>query len=507
MLYGGLEDMNEVQINKLLKFYKERYYDIQEQESYKWEALQHFQKVWDIDAADFSAMLENALSKNYNLGSSQRYNAHKGIIMGARKEPESIRQLFRDLYDESCDVEERISYFKESVAEILQSCGEYKELNKQDVRAIVLYLTLRYPNHYYLYKYDMFTNFADFVDSGPVLGNDIQRALTYFKVCDELRKMIIQDDEIIKLYQDRRNKYGDTEYHMLVQDIIYSVCYYQQPQKLKHTVEMSVAKNNYEFVKPDDAKTGEFGSWKIINDNTIVKETNESFFNTNQTDIPRDVCWFFEAKDLTHYEKFSIKIYYDRKKYDAYIEKGEGSLETLMVWNIDLSEEFRKYLKETSFYPYCMFTRSGEKQYEVSIMTGTKKRLEKALDETYSDEEREEHARKIDSESLNWIVKNRTNTIPKKKSVTVQQVARDPYIAEYAKRRANGMCQLCMKPAPFNKANGNPYLESHHIIWLSEGGEDSIENTVALCPNCHRKMHIVNLPEDVQRLKERNKVI
>jgi len=24
---------------------------------------------------------------------------------------------------------------------------------------------------------------------------------------------------------------------------------------------------------------------------------------------------------------------------------------------------------------------------------------------------------------------------------------------------------------------------------LSEGGEDTLENAIALCPNCHRKMH------------------
>ena len=498
--------MNKVKLNKLLKFYKERYYDIQEEELHKWEALHHFQKVWDIDVADFPAMLDNALSKAKKLGSAKGYNPLKGIIMGARKEPESIRQLFHDLYDESCDVEERISYFKESVAEILPACGGYTKVHRQDVRAIVLYLTLRYPNQYYIYKYGVFKNFADLVDLEPVPNNDILRALTYFKVCDEIRKMIIQDEEIIKLYQDRRNKYGDTEYHMLVQDIIYSLTYYKQPSKLKHT-EMSVAKSNYEFMKPNDAKTGKFGSWQIINNNTIVKETNDNFFNTNQTVIPREICWFFEAKDLTHSEKFIIKIYYDRKKFDAYIVKGEGSAETLMVWNSDLSEELREYLKETPFYPYCMFARSGEKKYEISMMLGTKKRLAKALDEKHSDEEREEHARQIDFESLVDIVKNRTDTIPKMKKVTVQQVVRDPYIAEYAKRRANGVCQLCMRSAPFKKTNGDPYLESHHIIWLSEGGTDSVENTVALCPNCHKKMHVVNLPEDVQRLMERNKVI
>jgi len=32
-------------------------------------------------------------------------------------------------------------------------------------------------------------------------------------------------------------------------------------------------------------------------------------------------------------------------------------------------------------------------------------------------------------------------------------------------------------------------LELHHIIPLSEGGEDTIENSVLLCPNCHRLEH------------------
>ena len=82
---------------------------------------------------------------------------------------------------------------------------------------------------------------------------------------------------------------------------------------------------------------------------------------------------------------------------------------------------------------------------------------------------------------------------------------RNAYVSEYAKRRANGYCQLCESPAPFNDSHGNPYLETHHIIWLSKGGRDSIENTVALCPNCHRKMHVLNNQPDVQALIEKVK--
>jgi 5-methylcytosine-specific restriction endonuclease McrA len=69
--------------------------------------------------------------------------------------------------------------------------------------------------------------------------------------------------------------------------------------------------------------------------------------------------------------------------------------------------------------------------------------------------------------------------------------------------RNSATCQLCDKPAPFKNKENDPYLESHHIVWLSNGGDNIVENTIALCPNCHRKMHIVNSEEDIKKLKKR----
>ena len=78
----------------------------------------------------------------------------------------------------------------------------------------------------------------------------------------------------------------------------------------------------------------------------------------------------------------------------------------------------------------------------------------------------------------------------KKIKVYSTQFVRDPYVSEYVKKKANGICQDCKQPAPFiNKKTGEPYLETHHIIPLSQGGSDTIDNVVALCPNCHRKRH------------------
>nr|WP_275041241.1 HNH endonuclease signature motif containing protein [Halomonas meridiana] len=47
-----------------------------------------------------------------------------------------------------------------------------------------------------------------------------------------------------------------------------------------------------------------------------------------------------------------------------------------------------------------------------------------------------------------------------------------------------------MNLAPFNrKSDGSPYLEVHHRKPLAEGGDDTVANAIALCPNCHRAAH------------------
>ncbi len=62
-----------------------------------------------------------------------------------------------------------------------------------------------------------------------------------------------------------------------------------------------------------------------------------------------------------------------------------------------------------------------------------------------------------------------------KKEYTVHKYQRSLEVAKKAKKRANGICELCRNTAPFDDKNGEPYLESHHIEWLSKGGRDDVE--------------------------------
>lgn len=127
------------------------------------------------------------------------------------------------------------------------------------------------------------------------------------------------------------------------------------------------------------------------------------------------------------------------------------------------------------------------------------------FDEEELQEKEENEAKGLSDSELFEKAKKHGNSKPKGRISTTSSYLRNTYIAEASKRRANGICQLCGQPAPFNDKNGNPYFESHHIIWLSEGGPDTLDNTAALCPNCHKKMHIVNDIEDVQKLQKMNK--
>ena len=79
---------------------------------------------------------------------------------------------------------------------------------------------------------------------------------------------------------------------------------------------------------------------------------------------------------------------------------------------------------------------------------------------------------------------------PQKTQVIATAYKRNPDVVADVLARANGICELCKQPAPFvRKKNGEPYLEVHHTIQLADGGEDTVENAVAACPNCHRREH------------------
>lgn len=217
--------MNRALLQHYLSLYKSEFARINKMELYKWQAVKHFQEHWDIDSSDFRLMLGNAIAKTKNLLSSGNYYPRRMIQFAANHQPEAVRDAFALLYDEDHELQKRMEGFKEKISQIIAT-SHPKANPYQDDRAILVYLCLMYPEDYYLYKYQMFKDFCEKVeyDYKPKKGSftNIQQ---YLYVCDLLRDIIQQDNELLKLHNGRirDNEYFDKEHHILTQDVIYAI--------------------------------------------------------------------------------------------------------------------------------------------------------------------------------------------------------------------------------------------------------------------------------------------
>lgn len=93
-------------------------------------------------------------------------------------------------------------------------------------------------------------------------------------------------------------------------------------------------------------------------------------------------------------------------------------------------------------------------------------------------------------EELRTLAKAAASIFPLSKAVGVRNIyQRSRDIRNYVLGRALGQCEGCKASAPFTRKDGTPYLEPHHIRRVSDGGPDDPAFVIALCPNCHRRVH------------------
>lgn len=71
--------------------------------------------------------------------------------------------------------------------------------------------------------------------------------------------------------------------------------------------------------------------------------------------------------------------------------------------------------------------------------------------------------------------------------VTTRRPRRNREIAEGTKRLRRHICQVCGLPG-FETAGGL-YAQAHHVTALADGGTDSPNNLLVVCPTCHAMLH------------------
>ena len=194
-----------------------------EREKYKWEAVKCFQDNWDAEAADFAAMLEKSLAKTDNLLTS-RNNFPKGMITGfAKNAPEKVRSMYRDLFDESKEVYDRIAAFKKQSSVLLDTYGNGAKQHYQNENAITTYLWLRYPDTYYIYKLSEVKKVADVLNGDYRFKKGAYRdnLQHFYKLYDEICAELKQDTELVELFRNHLTDdcYPDPELKTLTFDV------------------------------------------------------------------------------------------------------------------------------------------------------------------------------------------------------------------------------------------------------------------------------------------------
>ena len=94
-------------------------------------------------------------------------------------------------------------------------------------------------------------------------------------------------------------------------------------------------------------------------------------------------------------------------------------------------------------------------------------------------------------EELRALARGAAAIVPATKTASARNIyQRSRDVRNYVLARAAGNCEGCKIPAPFIRKDGSPYLEPHHIRRVSDGGPDNPSFVIALCPNCHRRVHV-----------------
>ena len=168
-----------------------------------------------------------------------------------------------------------------------------------------------------------------------------------------------------------------------------------------------------------------------------------------------------------------------------------------------IQEEYHNKLYDIKFITFFMeIDLLYEKNQSLYLTKDGKKLIEFAqfsiyngftYNKTFSKQLVIQSAEKLKKYKKSILEKNPANFGSKspliKKHGKTKVYQRDPKVNLWILNNANGKCEYCENDAPFVKKDGEPYLEVHHVNYLQNGGADTIYNTVALCPNCHRMAH------------------
>lgn len=223
---------------ELLEEYKSELKGVRwDDEKFKWQAIKGFQERWDIESTDFCTMLKNSLDKTFNLLASSHYFPRKMIEEFAQKESETVRQMFMDLFDESKDLYGRMVSFKAQSKQLVNKYWDPGKSDFQTENTLTTYLWLRYPDKYYIYKFEEAKSLANELKTNYVFkaGDYKNNVENFIKLYDELSQELCKDLELKQIVQSKLEDdcYDDPKCKTLAIDFGYFVNQRQKAAKIE----------------------------------------------------------------------------------------------------------------------------------------------------------------------------------------------------------------------------------------------------------------------------------
>lgn len=90
----------------------------------------------------------------------------------------------------------------------------------------------------------------------------------------------------------------------------------------------------------------------------------------------------------------------------------------------------------------------------------------------------------LNKEELLKKITQQENDKSEKITINGKTYKRYNYLMEHIKKYRDYKCQFCS--TTILKANGSYYIEACHIKAKADGGSDTLDNILILCPNCHK---------------------
>jgi len=196
-------------------------------ELYKWVALKTFHDNWDINADDFKSVYDKSFysKDSSNLWANPHWFPKAVMLRFIDYKPDVVRQMFRELFNESEEIEKRIERFVFHCDNLLKEIYVFDKSMKNHFhdgqRIVTVYLAFRYPDKYAIYKYTEFKTFMEIVRAKDIPSTgEYDR---FFRVVRTLNNILKSDDELMKLHHSKLTEEcykGETL--MLAQDFIFT---------------------------------------------------------------------------------------------------------------------------------------------------------------------------------------------------------------------------------------------------------------------------------------------